>query len=642
MLSKFALRSRNFIRFNHSKVVGIDLGTTNSAVAIIQDNKPFIIKDQSNNKTTVPSIVAFSKNNNILIGEKAKNQALINPRHTFFATKRLIGQSLDANFIKKNEKDLSLLPYKVQRSSKVNNIDIVLSDGKVTNPTTIASHILNYLKEQASEFTNSTVKDAVITVPAYFNDSQRQATKDAGKLAGLNVLRIINEPTAAALSFGLNSRNLKDNEKQLIAVYDLGGGTFDISILDIENNVFQVIATNGDTHLGGEDFDNVIVSHLVDIFVEQNSSISKENILQNKEVLQRLKIASEIAKIELTNLDDTIINIPFLYENLHLNYKLTEKKLNKLTYPLIEKTLSIFKKTLRDAKISDYTQLNDILLVGGMTRMKEIRSVIEERFSIKPNTTVNPDESVALGAAIQAGILSGDIKDVLLLDVLPLSLGIETYGGAFSTLIKRNTTLPIKKTEFFSTGVDGQTSVDIKIFQGERALVKDNFLIGDFKLSGIEPMPKGKPQIAVTFDIDVDGIINVTAKEKNSNKETSITVISKNNLSNEEIQMIIKEAQENLERDAMLKQRLDLLNKVDIMLSDSERVFNGLREKLGDNKEFNDIFNELINMKDILKHFKENKDDLNLNVNLLKNDTDALQTKSLKFFKEISKKEKLN
>ena len=612
-------------------MIGIDLGTTNSAVAYIRDSndkKSASIIENDEGQRTTPSVVAFDKNGKVLVGAAAKRQSLINSENTFFATKRLIGRSFQDS---ETQKDLDVLPYTIVENKSNGQAYLQTSDGSQKSPSEIGSFVLKYLKGVAEKYLEETVNKAVITVPAYFNDSQRQATKDAGTMAGLKVMRVVNEPTAAALSFGLDSKN-----DGIIAVYDLGGGTFDISILDIEDGVFEVRATNGDTHLGGEDFDNVVVNYVIDKFVEQNPSLKREDIVANRELMQRIKDASETAKIRLSHVKETNIEIPFAYENKHINVPLKEVELDNITMHLIAKTVPPVKKALKDADI-DAEDIDDVILVGGMTRMPKIRTIVAGLFGQKPNVSVNPDETVALGAAIQGGVLSGEIKNVLLLDVTPLTIGIETYGGVFSPLIPRNSTVPIKKTEMFSTGVDGQTGVDIRVYQGERGLVRDNKLIGDLKLAGIPPMPKGVPQIQVTFDIDADGIINVSAAETSSGKEEKITVIANSGLTEEEINSIVEEANANRERDNLIRQRVELITKADIMISDTENAFERFHDIIVNSPSYEDTLNSVKAVRAKIDHFKQNDSDLSLDVNVIKKETDAVQNQCLKLFQEASK-----
>lgn len=619
------------LRYASSKVIGIDLGTTNSAVAYIRDSndkKSATIIENEEGQRTTPSMVAFDKNGSVLVGAAAKRQSLINHENTFFATKRLIGRSFkDAE----TQKDLKIVPYKIVENKSNGQAYLQTSKGDTKSPSEIGSLILKYLKNVAEKYLDEPVDKAVITVPAYFNDSQRQATKDAGTMAGLKVLRVVNEPTAAALSFGLDALN-----DGIIAVYDLGGGTFDISILDIEDGVFEVKATNGDTHLGGEDFDNVVVNYVVDHFLKQNPSLEREAIINNRELMQRIKEASEDAKIRLSHVKETRIEIPFAVENKHIDVTLKEEDLDNITMHLIKQTISPVKKALKDADI-EVDEVDDVILVGGMTRMPKIRSIVEDIFNKKPNTSVNPDETVALGAAIQGGILSGEIKNVLLLDVTPLTIGIETYGGVFSPLIPRNSTLPIKKTEMFSTGVDGQTGVDIRVYQGERGLVRDNKLIGDLKLAGIPPMPKGVPQIKVTFDIDADGIINVSAAETSSGKEETITVIANSGLTEEEINAIIEEANANKDRDNLIRQRVELITKADIMVSDTENAFERFHDNIVKSPLYEEASKAVKGIRAKIDHFKKNDSDLSLDVNEIKRETDKVQNLCLKLFQDAAK-----
>lgn len=616
-----------------SRVIGIDLGTTNSAVAYVRDPldlKSVTVIENDEGKRTTPSVVAYdSKNGGVLVGEAAKRQALINAENTFYATKRLIGRPFMDDEI---QRDIKHVPFKVVEDPKNHQAYLSLSTGEVKSPSEIASAILHYLKKAAVDYLGEDINKAVITVPAYFNDSQRQATKDAGSMAGLKVLRVVNEPTAAALSFGLNTKEYSG----IIAVYDLGGGTFDISILDIEGGVFEVRATNGDTHLGGEDFDNVLVRYVVDKFVSAEPSLSKEEILSDRGVMQRIRVAAEKAKIDLSHVKETSIDIPFLYRNKHVKLGLKEHELDEMTLTLINKTIPPIKRALKDAEVQP-DEIDEVILVGGMTRMPKIRAVVSETFGQDPNTSVNPDETVALGAAIQGGVLSGEIKNVLLLDVTPLTLGIETYGGVFSPLIPRNTTVPVKKTEVFSTGVDGQSGVDIRVFQGERGLVKDNKMIGDFKLAGIPPMPKGVPQIGVTFDIDADGIINVSASETSTGKESSITVIANSGLTEGEINRIVEDANKNKERDNIIRQRVELITKADIMISDTENTFEKFKDVILKSELYPEVSASLREVREMIKKFKANESDLNLDVNDIKRATDNVQKMSLKLFQDAAK-----
>lgn len=617
-----------------SKVIGIDLGTTNSAVAYIRDSSDrrsaTIIENDEGQRTT-PSVVAFDKSGKAIVGAAAKRQAAINPRNTFFSTKRLIGRQYDDQEV---QRDIKTLPYEVCKSEVNGQAYVRTTQGESKSPSEIGSVILEYLKNSAKVYLNEDVDKAVVTVPAYFNDSQRQATKDAGRLAGLKVLRVVNEPTAAALSFGI------DDEKNsgIIAVYDLGGGTFDISILDIEDGVFEVRATNGDTHLGGADFDEIVVTHIIDSFLEKNAEINGNTLKQNGEVMQRIREAAEKAKIALSHTTTTTIDIPFIYENKHIHLTMKESELDDMTMHLIKRTIDPVKKALKDADVEP-EDVDDLILVGGMTRMPKVRSVVKDLFGKEPNTSVNPDETVALGAAIQGGVLSGEIKNVLLLDVTPLTLGIETYGGAFSPLIPRNTTVPVKKTEVFSTGVDGQSGVDIKVYQGERGLVRDNKMIGDFKLTGITPLPKGVPQIFVTFDIDADGIINVSASEKSSGKEESITVIANSGLTEDEINKIVEDANANKQMDNIIRQRIELITKADIMITDSENAFENYKDIISLDESYPEVLSDLHKVRRIINDFKKNESNLAYDENDIKRATDAFQNRALQLFQQASKKQ---
>lgn len=636
-------RVQNFLRVSNrsiltrgfsSKVIGIDLGTTNSAAAYIRDSNDkrsaTIIENDEGQRTT-PSVVAYDKYGKALVGAAAKRQAAINPENTFYSTKRLIGRHFEDEDI---QRDLKNLPYKVVKNEPNGHAYVSTTGGDVKSAGEIGSEILKYLKGTAENYLGEDIDKAVITVPAYFNDSQRQATKDAGRLAGLKVLRVINEPTAAALSFGLDDAK----NEGIIAVYDLGGGTFDISLLDIEDGVFEVRATNGDTHLGGEDFDNVVSRHIVDSFVRSNPGEDREAILGNREMMQRVREAAEKAKIALSRVQEYDIEIPFFQGNKHVYLTMTEEELDNMTLHLINRTIEPVKKVLKDADI-DAKDVDDLILVGGMTRMPKIRKLVRNTFGKEPNTTVNPDETVALGAAIQAGVLSGEIKNVLLLDVTPLTLGIETYGGVFSPLIPRNTTVPVTKTEMFSTGVDGQTGVDIKVYQGERGLVRDNKNIGDFTLTGIPPQPKGVPQIAVTFDIDADGIINVSATEKSSGQEKSITVIANSGLTEEDIQKIVKEANANKERDNKLKQRLEVISRSDVMIGDTETAFEKFKDILSLDESYPQVCSDLKEIRSFVDEYKNNETNFSLDVDKLKAVADGIQMRALQLFQTASKKQ---
>ncbi len=546
-----------------AKVIGIDLGTTNSCVAVMEGGKPKVIENSEGARTT-PSVVAFTKDGERLIGQPAKRQAVTNPDNTIFAVKRLIGRRFDDPITKK---DTELVPYKIVKGA--NGDAWVQAGGKDYSPSQISAFILQKMKETAEAYLGETVTQAVITVPAYFNDAQRQATKDAGQIAGLEVLRIINEPTAAALSYGLEKEDGKT-----IAVYDLGGGTFDISVLEIGDGVFEVKSTNGDTFLGGEDFDARIVNWLADKFKAKEGI----DLRTDRLALQRLKEAAEKAKIELSSAATTEINQPFITARmeggtttpLHLVETLTRADLEKLVDDLIERTIEPCKKALKDAGI-DAKDIADVVLVGGMTRMPRVRERVKDFFGRDPHTGVNPDEVVAMGAAIQAGVLQGDVKDVLLLDVTPLSLGIETLGGVFTRMIDRNTTIPTKKSQVFSTAEDNQNAVTIRVFQGEREMAADNKLLGQFDLVGIPPAPRGVPQIEVTFDIDANGIVNVSAKDKGTGKEQQIRIQASGGLADSDIEKMVKEAEQFAEEDKKRRGAAEAKNNAESLIHSTEK-----------------------------------------------------------------------
>jgi molecular chaperone DnaK len=542
------------------KVIGIDLGTTNSCVAVMDGKTAKVIENAEGMRTT-PSIVAFSDDGERLVGQPAKRQAVTNPERTFFAVKRLVGRRYDDPMV---EKDKKLVPYKIVKAS--NGDAWVEADGKTYSPSQISAFILQKMKETAEAHLGQKVEQAVITVPAYFNDAQRQATKDAGKIAGLEVLRIINEPTAAALAYGLDK-----TKTGTIAVYDLGGGTFDISILEIGDGVFEVKSTNGDTFLGGEDFDMRLVNYLADEFQKEQGI----NLRSDKLALQRLKEAAEKAKIELSSTTQTEINLPFITADQsgpkHLTMKLTRAKFEALVQDLVDKTIEPCRKALKDAGLSA-GEIGEVVLVGGMTRMPKIQEVVKQFFGKEPHKGVNPDEVVAIGAAIQAGVLQGDVKDVLLLDVTPLSLGIETLGGVFTRIIDRNTTIPTKKSQVFSTAEDNQNAVTIRVFQGEREMAADNKVLGQFDLMGIPPAPRGMPQIEVTFDIDANGIVNVSAKDKATGKEQQIRIQASGGLSEADIQKMVKDAEANAAEDKKRREAVDAKNHADALVHSTEKA----------------------------------------------------------------------
>ncbi len=551
-----------------AKVIGIDLGTTNSCVAVMDGKSAKVIENSEGQRTT-PSIVAFTDDGERLTGQPAKRQAVTNPEHTFFAVKRLIGRRYDDPM---TEKDKGLVPYKIIKGT---NGDAWLeADGKKYSPSQISAFVLQKMKETAEAYLGSKVEQAVITVPAYFNDAQRQATKDAGKIAGLEVLRIINEPTAAALAYGLDKK-----EGKTIAVYDLGGGTFDISVLEIGDGVFEVKSTNGDTFLGGEDFDMRLVSYLADEFKKDQGI----DLRGDKLALQRLKEAAEKAKIELSSATQTEINLPFITADAsgpkHLTMKLTRAKFEALVDDLIQKTVGPCRAALKDAGLSA-AEIQEVVLVGGMTRMPKVQEVVKQFFGKEPHKGVNPDEVVAIGAAIQAGVLQGDVKDVLLLDVTPLSLGIETLGGVFTRLIDRNTTIPTKKGQVFSTAEDGQNAVTIRVFQGEREMAADNKLLGQFDLVGLPPAPRGVPQIEVTFDIDANGIVNVSAKDKGTGKEQQIRIQASGGLSDTDIDKMVKDAEAHAEEDKKKKALVEAKNHAEALVHSTEKSLKDYGDKV--------------------------------------------------------------
>ncbi len=553
-----------------SKVIGIDLGTTNSCVAIMEGTQAKVLENAEGARTT-PSVVAFTENDEKLIGQPAKRQAVTNPQNTIFAVKRLIGRNFSDKTVKK---DIETSPFKIVNSEKGDAW--IEASGNKYSPSQISAFILQKMKETAEKYLGQEVSKAVITVPAYFNDAQRQATKDAGKIAGLEVLRIINEPTAASLAYGLDK---KTNKK--IAVYDLGGGTFDVSILELGDGVFEVKSTNGDTFLGGEDFDNTIVDYLLSEFKKDNGI----DLKSDKLALQRLKEAAEKAKIELSSAAQTEINLPFITADKtgpkHINLKMTRAKLEALVEDLITRTIPPCKTALEDAGLSA-NEIHEVILVGGMTRMPKVIEEVKNFFGKEPNKSVNPDEVVAMGAAIQAGVLQGDVKDVLLLDVTPLSLGIETLGGISTKLIDKNTTIPTKKSQVFSTAEDNQPAVSIRVLQGEREMAADNKVLGNFELVGIAPAPRGVPQIEVAFDIDANGIVNVSAKDKGTGKEQKIQIQASGGLSEDEINKMVKDAEANKESDKKKRESIDSRNQADTLLHSTEKNLKEHGSKVSD------------------------------------------------------------
>ncbi len=597
------------------KVIGIDLGTTNSCVAIMENGQPKVLHNAEGGRTT-PSVVAFKDNGEIIVGESAKRQSITNPERTVYSVKRLIGR----NYSEITE-EKKILPYKVLKG-KSEGVVIKIDDKKYTTQE-ISAMILKEMKKTAEDYLGEKVEDAVITVPAYFNDSQRQATKDAGKIAGLNVLRIINEPTAAALAYGLD----KKGQEEKLAVYDLGGGTFDISILEISDGVFEVKSTNGNTHLGGDNFDQRIINHIADEFKKQNGIDLRDDAI----ALQRLKDAAEKAKIELSSKLETEINLPFITADAngpkHLQMNLTRATLENLIGELVEESIVPCKKALEDSKFSP-SDINEVLLVGGMTRMPLVQKKVEEFFDKKPNKGINPDEAVAIGAAIQGGILSGDsnVGDILLVDVTPLSLGIETMGAVFTKLIDRNTPIPVKKSEIFTTAENNQPAVDIHVLQGERPMAQDNKSIGRFQLMGIPPAPRGVPQIEVTFDIDANGILHVTAKDKATGKEQTIKIQVSSGLTDEEIEKMVKEAKEHESEDKKRKEIIETRNKAETLIFQTEKIMKEMKDnkKLSEDEE-KELKEKIEKLKEVSK--KENKEDI-------ENAIDELS----KFFSDIYQK----
>ncbi|KIV97684.1 hsp7-like protein [Exophiala mesophila] len=604
------------------QVIGIDLGTTNSAVAVMEGKQPRIIENSEGTRTT-PSVVAFTEGGERLVGVSAKRQAVVNPENTLFATKRLIGRKFSDP---ECQRDIKEVPYKIVQHT---NGDAWLeARGQKYSPSQIGGMVLQKMKETAEAYLGKPVKNGVVTVPAYFNDMQRQATKDAGQIAGLNVLRVVNEPTAAALAYGLEKE-----EDRIIAVYDLGGGTFDISILEIQKGVFEVKSTNGDTHLGGEDFDITLVRHLVQQF-KKESGIDLSN---DRMAIQRIREAAEKAKIELSSSLQTDINLPFITADAsgpkHINSKMTRAQLESLVDPLISRTIDPVRKALKDAGLAA-KDIQEVILVGGMTRMPKVTESVKSIFGRDPAKSVNPDEAVAIGAAIQGAVLAGEVMDVLLLDVTPLSLGIETLGGVFTRLINRNTTIPTKKSQIFSTAADFQTAVEIKVYQGERELVRDNKLLGNFQLVGIPPAHRGVPQIEVTFDIDADSIVHVHAKDKSTNKDQSITIASGSGLSDSEIQNMVDDAEKYGAQDKERKSAIEAANRADSVLNDTEKALKEFEDKL-DKTEADTIREKIATLREYVA--KNQTGEGTATAEELKAKIDELQTSALTLFDKMHK-----
>jgi len=602
------------------QVIGIDLGTTNSAVAVMEGKTPRIIENAEGTRTT-PSVVGFTKEGERLVGVAAKRQAVVNPENTLFATKRLIGRKFtDAEV----QRDIKEVPYKIVQHT---NGDAWLeAQGQKYSPSQIGGFVLGKMKETAEGFLGKQIKNAVVTVPAYFNDSQRQATKDAGQISGLNVLRVVNEPTAAALSYGLEKE-----QDRVVAVYDLGGGTFDISILEIQKGVFEVKSTNGDTHLGGEDFDITLVRHIVQDFKKSNNI----DLSSDRMAIQRIREAAEKAKIELSSSLQTDINLPFITADAsgpkHINMKMTRSQLEGLVGNLITRTVDPVRKALKDAGLQA-REIQEVILVGGMSRMPKVIETVKSIFGRDPAKSVNPDEAVAIGAAIQGAVLSGEVMDVLLLDVTPLSLGIETLGGVFTRLINRNTTIPTKKSQVFSTAADFQTAVEIKVYQGERELVRDNKLLGNFQLTGIPPAHRGVPQVEVTFDIDADSIVHVHAKDKSTNKDQSITIASGSGLSDQEIQSMVDDAERYQDSDKERKLAIEASNRADSVVNDTEKALREFEDRL-DKGESEKIKEKITALREIIA--KNQSGEGSTTAAEMKEKTDDLQNASLTLFDKM-------
>lgn len=626
MLSK--LSKNTFRRFLSDKVsgpvIGIDLGTTNSCVAIIEGSRAHVIENSEGQRTT-PSVVAFSKDGERLVGTPARRQAVTNPKNTFYATKRLIGRRYEDKELMNDKKNLS---YNIVKSSN-GDAWVEGSDGKRYSPQQIGAYTLDKMKQTAEQYLNQKVGHAVITVPAYFNDSQRQATKDAGHISGLKVLRVINEPTAAALAYGLD----KNNDDKTIAVYDLGGGTFDVSILEMQKGVFEVRSTNGDTMLGGEDFDHELVSFIAAEFKKQTGA----DVRSNDAALQRVREAAEKAKMELSSTGQTEIVLPYLMMEganpLNLQMGLTRPKFESIVADKVKRTVGPCEKALKDADCSK-SDINEVLLVGGMSRMPKVQETVKSIFGRSATKGVNPDEAVAMGAAIQGGVLTGNVSDVLLLDVTPLSLGIETLGGVVNKIISRNTTIPTKKSQVYSTAADGQTQVEIKIYQGEREMASDNKLLGNFILSGIPPMPRGQPQIEVTFDIDANGIVNVGARDKGTGKEQSVVVQSSGGLSNDQIENMVRESEKFAEADKAKRDLIDERNRAEAGIHDTEQKLDEFKDQISQ-ENMDDIKKEIENVREALSNDEVDAENL-------REKWQELQNKTMKVFQEAYQKNVAN